>query len=198
MDLLRQRLVLDVRLHAADLAQLDRERRLGIDALAKFGAEDPVGCRGERANLRFAFANEAQAHGLHAAGAEAFADLLPKRRADLVADEAVEDASRLLGVDERHVDVARGLEGPAHGGRRDLVVLDAAELRLRVLLQTGLENLLEMPGDRLSFAVRVGGEEDFVALLRLADEVGDDGLLVLGDDVRGFELRVIGGDADAE
>ena len=77
----------------------------------------PVGGGDERHPLALALDDEPRGDGLDAACREALRDLLPEHRRDLVAVEAVEDAPRLLGVDEAIVDVARCRRGRA-GSRR--------------------------------------------------------------------------------
>src|SRR5216684_5119839 len=87
---------------------------------AQVGLDRPVLLAEEALDLPLAVDDHPQRHRLYAAGRESAPHLLPEQRADLVADEAVEDASGLLGVNERLVDLAWVLEGVAHCGRRDL------------------------------------------------------------------------------
>ncbi len=60
----------------------------------------------ERFDLALAVAHELQRHRLHAAGAQAAADLVPEQRADLVADQTIEHAARALRADHLLVDRA--------------------------------------------------------------------------------------------
>ena len=62
--------------------------------------ERPVLAGGERADLALALDDQAHGDRLHAAGRQAAADLARQQRAERVADEAVDDPARLLGVDE--------------------------------------------------------------------------------------------------
>src|SRR5207344_686254 len=94
---------------------------------------------------------------------EAPPDLGPQEVRDLVADEPVDDAARLLRVHAVLVDRARVLDRAGHGRLRDLVELRAVERRLR---RAGPEHLLEVPADRLALAVRVGREVDRRGTLR--------------------------------
>ena len=57
--------------------------------------------------LALALDDEPRRDRLHAPGRQSLHDLPPEHRRDLVAVEAVEDAPRLLRVDEARVDVAR-------------------------------------------------------------------------------------------
>ena len=61
----------------------------------------------ERHPLALALDDEPRRDRLHAAGGEPLHHLPPEDRRDLVAVEAVEDAARLLRVDEALVDLAR-------------------------------------------------------------------------------------------
>ena len=123
--------------------------------------QHPVFLRNERVDLVLAIAHDARRHGLHAACGQTLADLCPEDRADLVADDTVQNASRLLCVDEVHVDRPRLFDRVLYGVCRDLVELDAA-FRCRVELQ----NLRKMPRNRFSLAVRVRREKDAIGFLR--------------------------------
>ena len=136
---------------------------------SSFGGERPVLDRDERFDVLFAVDDHLHRHRLHASGGEAAADLVPEEGRDLVADEAVENAARLLGVDLVHVDLARLVDGLLHGLLRDLVEEDAADFR-RVVA----EELHHVPADGLSFAIRVGRDVDRVGLLRGGLQLADD------------------------
>ena len=134
-----------------------------------------------------ALAVDHQAHGdrLDAAGGQAAADLARQERAERVADQAVDDAARLLRVDEVRVDVARVRERLPDGALGDLAERHPAHLRRRHMGRLG-----DVPGDRLAFAVEVGGEVDGLGLLRLAGDAVDVLAAVLGDHVLGREVVV--------
>ena len=70
--------------------------------------ERPVLAGDERRDLALALDDEAHGDGLHAAGRQAAADLAREQRAEGVADQPVDDAPRLLGVDEVLVDARAG------------------------------------------------------------------------------------------
>ena len=122
--------------------------------------------------------------GLHPAGREPGHHLAPEDRADLVAVEPVEDPSRLLGLDQVHVDLSRVLHRGADRARGDLVEDHPADRHL------GLELVEEVPGDRLALAVLVSGEEELVGFLEQALELGHVRLLVARDDVDRLEVVV--------
>ena len=65
--------------------------------------EQPVFLGDEALYLFLTLADYTQRDGLHAPGGEAALHLVPEQRAELVADEAVEHAARLLRLDEVHV-----------------------------------------------------------------------------------------------
>jgi hypothetical protein len=107
--------------------------------------------------------------------------LLPEHRRDLEPVEPVEDAARLLRVDEPLVDVPRLREGPLDRVFRDLVEHHATHRDLR------LEHLAQVPGDRLALAVLVGREQELVRGSELLPEVRHDTLLVGVEDVERLE-----------
>ena len=110
---------------------------------------------------------------------------------DLVAVEAVEDAARLLGLDEVVVDLAGVLDRGEDRGLGDLVEdhpVDRQALRR-------LELVEEVPGDRLALAVLIGGEVEGVGVLDQLLQLRDVALLVARHDVVGLEAVV---DVDRE
>ena len=184
----RGRLVGDVERLAVDPDELRGER------LAGRGREDrldrPVlACR-ERPDLALALDDEADGDRLDPAGRQAALDLLAEERAQRVADEAVDDAARLLGVDEVHVDLARIGEGLADRRLGDLV-----EGHPLLLVAGDVGRLGDVPGDRLALAVEVGGEEDQVGGLGRLGDLGDLLAAVVRDHVLRCEVVV---DVDAE
>ncbi len=80
--------------------------------------------RDELSDLLLAVYNQAQRNRRDPARADPLLHLAPEERAQSVADQTVDDPARLLGIDEAHVDLSRGLERPAHRLGRDLVELD--------------------------------------------------------------------------
>src|SRR5579884_2929651 len=149
----------------------------------------PVGGGDERHPLALALDDQPRGDRLHASRGEALHHLAPEHRRHLVAIEAVEDAPRLLGVDEPVVDAARLLERVLDRRPRDLVEHHAPHRHLR------LQHLDEMPGDSLALAVLVRREQQLVGLLQLLLQVGDDLLLARVDDVERLEVVL---DVDAE
>ena len=125
-------------------------------------ADRPVFLGHECLNLLLAVAYKLDRHRLHAAGGKPLLDLAPEERAELVADDAVEHAARLLRVHAVEVDRVRILDRCLNGGLRDLVEDDAA-----ILVRVDAQNVREMPSDRLAFAVRIACQIDLGGALRI-------------------------------
>ena len=112
--------------------------------------------------LALALDDEARGDRLHAAGGQALHHFPPEHRRDLVAVETVEDAARLLRIDERSSISRVSLERVLDRLLRDLVEDHAPHGHLR------LEHLAQMPGDRLALAVFVRREQELVGALSSA------------------------------
>ena len=162
---------------AVELGEPGVEARPG----ARDGRVDPPPGRGaERDALALALDDEADRDGLDAArGARAGEDA-PEHLGDVEAHEAVEDAARLLGVDEVVVDVARLGQRVLDRLGGDLVEDHPADGHGRA------EHLDEVPGDRLALAVLVGGEQQLVGGLERVLQGSDLG--GVGDHVDGLEV----------
>ena len=156
---------------------------------SKVASEVPPRGGAEGHPLALSLDDEPRRDRLDAAGAEAGHDLLPEHGRDLVAVETVEDAPRLLRVDEPHVDLARLLQRPRDRRLRDLVEDHPLDGNL------GLEHLVQVPGDRLALAVFVRREQELVGVLEERLQLGDLLLLVRVDDVERAEVVL---DVDAE
>ena len=142
---------------AVDGVELGREDPVGVvGAGVEAALEIPVRRDAERHALALPVDHQARRDRLHPAGREAAHDLLPEHRGDLVAVEAVEDASGLLGLDEVHVDLPGVLDRLEDRLLGDLVEHHATHGDLRLQL------VLEVPGDRLPLAVLIGGEVELV------------------------------------
>ena len=129
----------------------------------------PVFLRHEGLDLLLALHDKTRGNRLHAPGGQAAADLLPQQRAELVADDAVKDPAGLLGVHQIIIDAARLLNAARYDVFRDLVERHALRLVVRQLKQ-----LLQMPRDRLSLAVRVRREIYLVRLFAGTAQCGKD------------------------
>src|SRR5690606_31408673 len=98
-DRLRPRLVRDGERLPGDLVQARPERLL---VLLQVGRDGPVLLRDEGPDLVLALADEAERDRLHPTRREPRTDRLPEEGRDLVADDAIEDPARLLGLDLAH------------------------------------------------------------------------------------------------
>ena len=175
------RLVGQRRLFAVHLAQRGGELRglLGLQP----GVERPVLDGDEGPDLALAIDDQAHRHRLYASGRQAATDLVPQQRREAVADQTVQHAARLLGVDLLDVDAARVLERRPYGPLGDLVEGDAVDVLLRDRQLLG-----QMPADRLPFPVGVGGDVERVDLLGGLLEIVEHLLLGGCDHVLGLEL----------
>ena len=153
------------------------EREEGCDAEVGFG--------GEGVYFVLAVDDETHGHTLHAAGREGGFDFLPEHGRELETHEAVEDAARLLGVDEVDVDVARVGDGVEDGVLGDFVEDDAAGV-----FRFEPEHFVEVPRDGLTLAVFIGGEPYGLGLRGGFLELGHERLLVGGNLIDGFELLI--------
>ena len=168
-DLVGRGLVRDV--HFLIIGRAVKARTERARAAVKQRVEQPVFLRLEGADLIFAVNHDACGHRLHAPGGQAGLDLAPEQRAELVAHNAVEHAARLLRIDQVLIDLARVLDALGDDLLRDLVESHALGLVVRQIQQ-----LLQVPRNGLSLAVRVGREIDgsgrFGALFQVGDHVG--------------------------
>ena len=168
-DLVGRGLVRDV--HFLIIGRTVKARTERTRAAVKQRVEQPVFLRLEGADLIFAVDHDACGHRLHAPGGQAGLDLAPEQRAELIAHDAVEHAARLLRIDQILIDLARVLDALGDDLLRDLVEGHALCFIVRQIQQ-----LLQVPRNGLSLAVRVGREIDgsgrFGALFQVGDHVG--------------------------
>ncbi len=175
---------------AADEARVER-RGLGGRQVRVDG---PVFLLLEGLDLALALDDQAQRDGLHAAGGEPAAHLVPQQRRDLIPDQAVENAASLLRVHQVLVDLARMQEGLLHRTLGDLVERNAMEgdaVAAFLLLAAGAvfgELFREMGGDGLALAVGVGRQVHGRRRLRQLLQLGDHLLLAGNDHVIRLEV----------
>ncbi len=118
------------------------------------------------------------------------------KRRNLVADEAVKDATGLLRVDQVGVDVARMEECLLHGALGDLVEGHAADGDDRALLRflavdpISAQLFSQVSGNGLALAVGIRRQVDGVRRLGQLLQLGDDFFLAGNDDVLGGEVVV--------
>ena len=153
----------------------------GDDHVARTRGANPDLHRGvvawdEGADGTLALHNQAKRHRLHPPCGELRLDEPREERREPVPDEAIENAARLLSVNEVEVDGAGVGKRLKDGPLRDLAEGDPVAIRLR-----DAEGLGHMPGDRLPFAVKVGCEPDRGCLLGGTSDVIKALLLVFND-----------------
>ena len=99
-------------------------------------------------------------------------DLRPQQRRQFEADDAIEETPRLLRADATRVDRRRIRERFLDRFARDFVENDAP-----IPIRIAADRFLQMPGNRLAFAVEVGREIDLVGFLGELAQFVDDLLL---------------------
>ena len=102
---------------------------------------------------------DAGGHALYAACGQAAAHFAPQQRGELITHNAVKNAAGLLGIHQILIEGAGVLDGFADHLLGDLIKGDAVGLVVR-----NSQQLLQVPGNGLSFAVRVGCEKDAFAV----------------------------------
>ncbi len=159
-----------VQLLAVEPGKAGRE---GLVARRREGRLDaPIFARQEGVDLGFALADQAQRHRLDPAGRARALELAPQHRREREADQVVERPARLVGVDQADIEVARMLHRLQDCALGDLVEhhpLDVDALDHALIL----ERRQQMPGDRLAFAIRVGGEVEMIGRAQRLGDVGD-------------------------
>src|SRR5688572_5828639 len=146
-------------------AELGEPRGEARRFLRRIGLDGPVLLALELLDLGLALADEPERDALHAAGGKAGLDLLPQQRREVEPDQVVERPPRLVGIDEVAVHALLGLRDRlANRVLRDLVETDPVDV-LAVERAALLEDLVQVPGDRLALAVRVRCEIEGVRLL---------------------------------
>ena len=148
------------------------------------GIKVPVFFRLEVFHLNLAVADDADRHALHPSGGQALADLVPQKRAEFIAHQAVQLTPGLLGVKEVHVDGAGMRHALLNAFFGNLIKGDAVRLG-RVKAQ----NVCKVPADGFALTVRVGRKVDFVGVFRLGLQFLDERAFALDGDI--FRLIVI-------
>ena len=154
------------------------------------GRNGPVLFDLELLDFHFPFADQPQRHRLYPARAQTAGDRLPEEGTDLVSDETVHDAPRLLGVDFLHVDRYGLVDCRPNRPGGDLVEEHPPHFLLAVAQLAG-----HVPGDGLALPVGIGREEDLIGRPRRAAEVFHDLFLARDRHVFGLETVL---DVDAQ
>ena len=129
----------------------------------------PVFLGHEGADLVLTVDDQTGRYALHTACGQTALDLAPEEGRELITYDAVKNTARLLGVHQIQIDIARMLDAVAHRLRGDLVEGHAL---IAALLE--VQQILQMPGNGFTLAVRVRCEIDKVALGCRMAQLGDD------------------------
>ncbi len=170
---LAARFVLDrelLELFALEVGELGGER---LSTFMRVEVQRPVFARNEGFDFFLALDDHAQGRRLHAAGTQPRTDLAPQQRRQVEADQVVQCAPGLLRVDQVGGNFARVAHRILDGRFGYLVEGHPLHRRLDLAL---FEDFADVPGNRLAFPIRVGGQQHFVGLLGGLD----DGFDVLG------------------
>ncbi len=153
--------------------------------LLEVGFHGPVLAALEGFDLFLALDDHAQGGALHPSGGQAAADLLPQQGRQVETYQVVQGAPRLLGIDQIHGQFPGMGDGVLHGLLCDLVEHHPVHgLALEVFAV--LQQLIQMPGDGFTFAVRVSRQVQGVGVLEFAG----DGLDVLVVALDGLVLHL--------
>ena len=154
---------------SASIALPVRQDQPGLEAVVtrglQRGNELPVFLADEALDFAFPVTDETQCHGLNAARGTGARQFAPQDGRQVETDQIVERAASEVGIDQRFVDVARMGHGVEHGLFRDGVEHHPFD-RLVVQDTTLLaQHLQHVPGNRLTLAVRVRGQDQAIRVL---------------------------------
>ena len=146
--------------------------------------DGPVFLRHKCADLVLAVHDQTGCNALHTACGQTALDLAPQERRQLIANDSIENAACLLCIYQIDINIARVLDTRADRLLGDLVKGHAAGI---FVLE--LEQLLDMPRNRFSLAVRVSCEIDEIALADFAADFLDDFIFTLDRHI--FRLEIV-------
>ena len=138
-----------------DPPQLSPEGHWFVDLLRQQGLDAPVLDRHKGFDLSLTVHDQTQGRGLHPPGGETFntADPSPEQRADAVSDQPVEDAPRLLSLDQGLAERPRLLKRGLDRAAGDFVKGHAVDGN--AFWQRPTQYLEHVPGDRLTLTIQV-------------------------------------------
>ena len=116
-------------------------------------------------DLQLALADQTQRDRLHPSRRARAGQLTPQHRRNIEADQIIERAARQIGLDQRRVDVAPVGERLLHRFLGDLIKGDAGQ-RLAFEQPALGQQFLDVPGNRLALAIRIGREENIFSALQ--------------------------------
>ncbi|OPZ75451.1 MAG: hypothetical protein BWY80_00146 [Firmicutes bacterium ADurb.Bin456] len=125
----------------------------GVPRFDKTSGYSPVLLLDKALDFLFPVGDQANCNGLHPAGAESFLYLAPKQRAQVVPNQAVQDAPGLLGVNPVAVNGPGVFNCVLNGLFSDFV-----EFYATGYVSAKIQEILQVPGNRFPFPVRVRGD----------------------------------------
>src|SRR5205814_1577594 len=120
----------------------------------KLGDDGPILFRHECLNFVFALHNYPKRNRLNTSCGDTAANFVPKQRADLIADQPVENTPGLLRVYNVLINAPRMFYGGSNRLGCDLIKEHAKDFSF-----VAVEDFFQMLANRFAFAIRVGREE---------------------------------------
>ena len=167
------------------LAPVTGNKGTGLFQQIQLYIQRPVFLRLESADLIFPIHHQSGSDGLHAACGQTAADFLPQQRGQLIAHDAVEDASCLLGIHQIIIDLTGMRDGFFDYLLGDLVKCHTPGFGIRQIQQ-----FFQMPGNGLTLTVRVGCEIDGLRGSRSCLQFLDQVFLSLDRDIAGRKISL--------
>ena len=132
-----------------------------VGLIAQKSHQRPIFARLEFLDFQLAVANQPQRDRLHPASGFRAGQFAPQYRGKVEADQIIQRAAGEIGLDQAHVDLARMFHRLQDGVLGDGVEHHALD---RLVLQyfLGAQDFEHVPGNGLSLAIRIGGEDDAV------------------------------------
>ena len=155
-------------LFAVEGYQVRANQRLGFGN--EVNVDRPVFFGFEFFNFVFAVANQTKGDRLNAAGRLGTGKLAPQHRRERKADQIVECTAGHVGGNQIVVNLAGIFNGFGNGGFGNFVKDDAFDFLVFDFLAGG-QFFKNVPGYRFSFSIRVGCEDNRVAVLERGDDV---------------------------
>ena len=152
--------------------------------LLETSLEVPVTAAAECPTCTFPLHQQSHSHGLHTPRGQAPGHLLPQQRRQGVSHQTVQDASRLLGMHEFHIQLTGLVKSPANRLLGDLVKHHAFHRNLRC------KQLQQMPADAFTLSVFISRQQKLVSTFESVLQLLDRFFLVLRHHVKGLEIRL--------
>ena len=148
-------------------------------------ADVPIFLRDKRFDFLFAHDHKSGSNALDASCGKALLDFRPQQRADLIANQTIQHTASLLCVHTAHIQLTRSLQRILNGLFGDLV-----ELNTTGLVYVHIQDACKMPGDRLTFTVRVSCEVNLGSIARFLADTGQNIAATTDCNILQFEIVV--------